>query len=44
MTRFAFVCKECYAVEWRDRRGLVLNAVKGSRRWHTCDECKEMKE
>jgi len=44
MTRFAFVCKECYAVEWRDRIGLVLNAVKGSRRWHTCDECKEMKE
>jgi len=44
MSRFAFVCKECYAVEWRDRESLVLNAVKGSRRWHTCDECKEMKE
>jgi len=44
MTRFAFVCKECYSVEWHNREGLVLNAVKGSRRWHKCDECKEMKE
>jgi len=44
MTRFAFVCKECYSVEGHNREGLVLNAVKGSRRWHTCDECEEMKE
>ena len=44
MSRIAFVCNECYSVEWRNREGLVLNAVKGLRRWHTCQECKEAVE
>ena len=42
--RFALVCKECYSVEWVKREGLVLNAVRGSRRWHTCESCKEAVE
>ena len=44
MSRFAFVCKECYSVEWCNREGLVLNAVKAYRRWHTCEDCKEAVE
>jgi hypothetical protein len=42
--RFAFVCPNCLEVEWVDRVGLVLNAVRGSRRFKICDECSELAE
>ncbi len=41
MTRIMKICKECSGVEWVNREGLVLNALRGSRMWHTCEQCKE---
>jgi len=42
--RFAFVCPNCLEVEWVDRVGIVLNAVRGSRRFRVCDKCSELAE
>lgn len=41
MSRIASVCTVCHMVTWKARQGLVLNALKGSRRWWVCPECKE---
>jgi len=41
MTRLMLICKECNEVQWVTREGLVMNAVRGSRMWHVCDECEE---
>lgn len=40
--RVANICPQCLSIEWVDREGLVLNALKGSRRFKMCDECIEM--
>lgn len=37
--RFAYVCPECLEVTWVPRVGLVLNAVRGSRRFKVCQDC-----
>lgn len=42
--RFAYVCPNCLEVEWVDRVGLVLNAVRGSRRFKVCEKCSELTE
>ena len=39
MSRVALVCTECHEVTWVDREGVVLEALKGSRRWHLCELC-----
>jgi len=39
--RIAQVCIVCHSVTWVQREGLVLNALIGSRMWHSCPICTE---
>jgi len=39
MSRVALICTECLEITWVDREGVVLEALKGSRRFHLCPLC-----
>jgi hypothetical protein len=40
--RFAYVCPECLEVTWVDRVGIVMKAIKSSRRFKVCEDCKRV--